>query len=343
MTIRIGVLGTADIAERRMIPAIKKIAGFEYVGVAIASNKEWGDISQDEYDKLNKINIDRANLFVSKFGGKYYPSFVSLLSDKTVDAVYIPLPPALHKKWILNAMKNNKHVIAEKPITCSYKDTIEIFDYSNRYNLNIIENYGFVYHKQINKIQELIKTNEFGKLINVDATFCFPHRSNSDFRYSKKLGGGAILDCGGYTIKAASLFLDNGIKLLDSELIITEGHEVDVYGSAKFIDSKNVTATVFFGMDNDYKCELLLNLEKGYIKSSRAFTALDNLDIDLVINRNGSEEIIKVDADDQFAKVLCHFKDVLLDNEKSYKIKEDIKLQSRLVDEILNGKLVYKK
>ena len=40
--IRIGVLGTANIAERRMIPAILKHPDFEYIGVAIATREETG-------------------------------------------------------------------------------------------------------------------------------------------------------------------------------------------------------------------------------------------------------------------------------------------------------------
>lgn len=337
MKIRVGVLGTADIAERRMIPAIKKIADFEYVGVAIASRSEWGNIDEDSFNKLNEANLNRAQLFVEKFGGKYYTSFMDVILDPSIDVVYIPLPPSLHAKWIIEALNNNKNIIAEKPITCSYDDTCKIIDLANRNNLTIIENYGFVYHNQTKKMMDVIEQGILGRVQNVEATFCFPHRDNNDFRYKKSLGGGALLDCGGYTIKAASLFLKKNIRIIESKLTVTEGHEVDVFGSASFIDDDNIKANVFFGMDNDYKCELKINCENGYILSPRAFTAPDNLDVELTAYINGKTNMISVSSDDQFMRVLLEFKDALLDKEKSYKIKDEIRLQSRLVYEVLSN------
>lgn len=336
MKIRIGVLSTADIAERRMIPAIKKIADFEFMGVAIASKEEWGNITQAKFDELNEVNLQRANLFVEEFGGKVYKSFSSLLEDQTIDAIYVPLPPALHKKWIIKGLENNKHIIAEKPITCSYEDTFEIINLAKEKKLNIIENYGFEYHNQLIKIKELINENTIGKMKNIKSTFCFPHRAQSDFRYNKELGGGALLDCGGYTIKGVTIFLGSNTKIVDSNLIITKNHEVDIYGKASLINDKNISAEIFFGMDNDYKCELFIKGEKGVISTSRAFTAPDNLDITIRLNN----EDILIEKDDQFMKLLLVFNKMIIDETISNKIKNDILLQSKLVDTIANGNII---
>ena len=67
-------------------------------------------------------------------------------------------------------------------------------------NLAVAENFAFVYHPQIQKIKELIESNRIGNVQLIRSNFGFPFRSKNDFRYNKNLGGGALLDCGCYTL-----------------------------------------------------------------------------------------------------------------------------------------------
>lgn len=341
MKIKIGVLGTADIAERRMIPAIKKIADFEYVGVATANRQEWNNDAT--FEEANKLNKDRADLFVQKFSGKCYSSFSDLLDDDSINVVYIPLPPALHYRWIIEALNKGKNVVSEKPITCSYEETKNIIDLANEKNLCVIENYGFVYHNQIIKLMELLENKEIGDMRLVRANFGFPHRDSNDFRYNKKLGGGALLDCGGYTVKAASLLLGKDIKLSSSSLVVTQNHEVDMYGSCMFTNGKGDIAEVSFGMDNEYRCELSLWGSEGSLILNRAFTAPDSLETKLTVKKGNECSEIIIPADDQFMKVLLKFRECLDDENISKCIKEEILIQSRLIDEISKNEIVIKK
>ena len=104
--IRIGILGAADIAYRRFLPALRKTENFIFAGVAVAS----------ESGKA------RAQRIADEFGGRIYVGYENLLRERDIDAVYIPLPPSLHYTWADRALNMGKHVLSEKPCTMSLRD-----------------------------------------------------------------------------------------------------------------------------------------------------------------------------------------------------------------------------
>lgn len=335
--IRIGVLGTASIAERRMIPAILKCPGVEYAGVAIATREETGtDCTEEEFLPVRLRKEEKARAFVSKFGGEAVTGYENMLRRPDIDAVYIPLPPALHFRWILLALQYGKHVISEKPLTISREQSESVIREAEARGLALIENYGFCYHRQMKLIREVIDSGRIGELRLVRAAFCFPHREESDFRYSKALGGGALLDCGGYTVKAATAILGSHTEVVCSELTVTPGHEVDIYGSATVRNEDGLCAQLFFGMDNAYICELEISGSTGSITASRAYTAPDGFKAPVII-RSGNDTQEAAETDDQFEAVIREFTDCVEDDNRRKAEYESMLLQSALVERISEG------
>jgi len=90
--IRIGILGCAEIAFRRFLPALVENKDFECVCIA------------EEYDK------SKLEQFEKEFGIKSAENFQAIIEDENIDAVYIPLPPALHFPYAKAALEHGKHV-----------------------------------------------------------------------------------------------------------------------------------------------------------------------------------------------------------------------------------------
>ena len=330
--IRIGVIGSSNIAERRMIPAILKESSFKYIGVAISTKEEMGFTGSDEeLDPLRLHKIEKANRFKESFGGKVYNSYESLLTDKDVDAVYIALPPALHYQWAKIAINNKKHVILEKPFTVSKELTEDLIDCAKKNDVAVIENYGFCYHEQMSVIKETIDSGIIGDIRLVRATFGFPHRDSKDFRYDKELGGGALLDAGGYTIKAATAILGLDLDVVSSSSIVTEGHEVDMIGTTTLMRKDGVCAQLSYGMDNFYRCELEIWGSKGLIIAPRIFTAPDGFEAPVII-KDSQNTIEKTASDDQFKKIVMMFERCINDKLTRDNIMNEIAVQSVLVE-----------
>lgn len=332
--IRIGVLGTAGIAERRMIPAIRKHPDFEYIGVAAATREETGmNCTEEAFLPVRQRKAEKAEAFAQAFGGETVVGYEEMLKRTDVDAVYIPLPPALHFRWMMLALQYGKHVIAEKPLTVSESHSKTAIREAEKRKLALIENYGFCYHRQMKLIEECIRNESIGKLRLIRASFCFPHREESDFRYKKEMGGGALLDCGGYTVKAASMFLGPSSKIVSRNLMVTPGHEVDIYGSATARNADGLCAQLSFGMDNAYICELEVWGSTGSITAERAFTAPDGYEAPVIIRQGSSIEEKKI-ADDQFCRLLSEFAQCIEDPDRRIREYDNMRLQSRLVEEI---------
>lgn len=289
--IRLGILGTSEIAFRRFLPALKKHNEFEYIGVA-------------------SRNIEKTKSFVESYGGKGYSSYDELLQDKNIDAVYIPLPPALHFEWGKKALQAGKHILMEKPFCVNLQQTEELIELAKERNLAVHENYMFMYHKQLTKIKEIIDSGYLGKIRLYRIAFGFPMREKNDFRYNKELGGGALLDCGGYTLKLANYLLGDTTKVICSNLV-KENFEVDLYGNATLQNDEGITAQVSFGMDNAYKCELEVWGSKAILKAPRIFTAPDNFDVNLEIIDNNGIKNINVGIDNQFYNSILFFKECI--------------------------------
>lgn len=330
--IRIGIICPSEIAYRRFMPALEKCSEFKYIGVAYPKVSEWNGASVANIN----IEMEKANHFRNEYGGKIFEGYQSLLESDEIDAVYLPLPPALHYYWAKKALNYNKHVFLEKPSTTSYKDTEELVALAKENNLALHENYMFIYHNQIDEIQRLIEQKTIGEIRLIRANFGFPKRAENDFRYNKKLGGGALLDCGGYPIKLMSLLLGNEMKI-DSSRLIYNKNEIDLFGSVQ-LSNENIIAQISFGMDNAYKCDLEIWGSEGTISINRIFTAPVGFEADIYINTNNSEKIIHVEADDTFMKSILKFKQCIIDkNTRDIKYKELLK-QIKLIEDVRGKK-----
>lgn len=328
--IRIGIICPSEIAFRRFLPSLQKAEDFLYVGVAIASPEEWfGDnlpsIGEDELERIRTSEKKKAQNFVDNYGGKIFEGYGSLISSNEIDAIYIPLPPALHFKWAKQALLNNKHVFVEKPSTTCLSDTQSLINLAEKKRLALHEDYMFVFHNQLETINDIVHSGEIGDVRLYRISFGFPRRDAGDFRYKKTLGGGALLDAGGYTMKYATTLLGMSGKLVTASANYLPGFEVDMYGSATMVNDEGVVAQLAFGMDNDYKCDVEIWCSNGTLTSGRVLTAPTGFVPTCTIKKNQEYETRNLPADDAFLKSIRRFGQCIKDNSiriKNYKLIE---------------------
>lgn len=326
--IRIGIICPSEIAFRRFLPSLQQAEGFEYVGVAIASKEEFVGAT----DEILAKERQKAQTFVDSFGGKIFDGYETLINSNDVDAVYLPLPPALHFKWAEKALLSNKHVFVEKPSTTNLADTQRLVSLAKDRGLALHEDYMFVFHNQLEAINKIISSGEIGDVRLYRITFGFPRRDARDFRYNKALGGGALLDAGGYTMKYATSLLGMSGKLVAATANYLPEFEVDMYGSATMINEEGVVAQLAFGMDNDYKCDVEIWCSKGTLTSNRVLTAPTGFIPTCTIKKNQEYDTRNLPADDAFLKSIQRFGLCVNDDATRLENYELIEHQEALVE-----------
>lgn len=292
--INVGILGCANIAKKFVIQGFIDSKNFNIVGIA-------------------SRNIEKAIDFGSVFDINAFGSYEELLECSNIDAVYIPLPNSLHYTWIKKALERRIHVLVEKSLSCSYADTLELNNIARNNNLVLVENFQFRFHRQMKFIEELLQNSYVGSVRNIISSFGFPPFPNSsNIRYSKMLGGGALLDAGAYPVKITQIILGDNLHVSTASLHIPESSEVDIWGSASINDkSNNVVSQISFGFDHFYQNRLEIWGNKGKISTNRIFTAGPGIRTLINLENEQGKKTIELEPDNHFINMINHFFDLI--------------------------------
>ncbi|WP_248960947.1 Gfo/Idh/MocA family protein [Sphaerisporangium perillae] len=178
---RIGTLGAARITPTALIKPARAVDGVQVTAVAARDRS-------------------RAEAFATKHGiPVVHGTYASLLADPAIDAVYNPLPNALHAEWTLRAIEAGKHVLCEKPFTSNAAEARTVADAAEKSGLVVMEAFHYRYHPLMERALEIVRT-ELGEVRHVETWMCFPLPRFTDIRYSLELGGGALMDAGCYAV-----------------------------------------------------------------------------------------------------------------------------------------------
>lgn len=316
---------------------MQKVKDFSFKGVAIATPEEWsrGGVPAEDTSAQLEIEREKAQRFVDGYGGIIYEGYKTLITSPDVDVVYLPLPPALHFGWAKMALECGKHAYVEKPFTTRLEDTRQLLTLAKEKKLAVHENYMFIYHNQLAAIKALIERGDIGKVRQYRISFGFPRRASTDFRYNKALGGGALLDAGGYCIKFASFLLGESARIVCANLYHEKEFEVDIFGSCTMVNDEGTVVQMSFGMDNDYKCELEAWGSTGTLTTGRVLTAPDGLEPEAVIKHNQELTTIKLPSDCAFEKSINHFYDCLMSEKTREENYHIIERQSCLIHDFM--------
>jgi predicted dehydrogenase len=212
--LRWGILSTASIGIKKVIPGIQKADRCEVVAI---SSRD-GDVARAAAERLG---IPKA-----------HGSYEELLADPDVDAVYIPLPNHLHAEWTIAAARAGKHVLCEKPLAMNAAEAQTMVDASSSAGVRLMEAFMYRLHPSWEAVRELVESGRIGRLRAVQSWFSYFNDDPANIRNIARFGGGAMMDIGCYSVNISRMLFGAEPDRVEASVTRDSDTAVDVLTSA---------------------------------------------------------------------------------------------------------------
>lgn len=281
--IRWGILSTANIGTKKVIPAMQR---GQYCDVVAISSRD----------------LARAQTEAAKLGiPKAYGSYEALLADPDIDAIYNPMPNHLHVPWAIKALEAGKHVLCEKPIGLSAAEGEQLVAAAKAHpHLKVMEAFMYRHHPQWVTAKRLVKEGAIGQLRNIQSIFTYYNVDPNNVRNMSDIGGGGLMDIGCYNISLSRFLFDAEPKQVVGVLDYDPTFKTDrlVSGMMDFGDG-NVSGFVCSMQLNGYQRVQALGT-KGRIEIEIPFNAPPDKPCKLWLQQGPAVQEMVFDVCDQY-------------------------------------------
>ena len=238
--VRWGVLGVADIATQKVIPAMKSSTLSTVMGIASRSGEK-------AERAANELGI-----------AKSYDSYEALLNDPNIEAVYIPLPNHLHPEWALAAARAGKHVLCEKPLAMTSEDALRMIEGFEEAGVKLMEAFMYRLHPMWRLVRKLVEDGGIGEVLAIQTVFTYRNVDAADIRNIPEYGGGALYDIGCYAVNASRMLFGDEPSHVEASIRRDPKFGTDVLTSALLdFGGRHSTFTCSTQLEDDQRMVIL--------------------------------------------------------------------------------------
>jgi predicted dehydrogenase len=249
--VRFGVVGAGRIAVKQIGPAIKSA---RHATLHAAASRD-----PARAEALGPVRT--------------YHAYDDLIRDPEVDAVFIAAHNGLHKTLAIDALRNGKHVLCEKPLAVNARECEEMIAAAEAVGRHLVEAFMYRYHPQMDKAQELVRQGAIGDVRIVQASFRFHLTRADDVRFRPEWGGGSLLDVGCYCVDISRLFLGDTPREVRALGVLdpVRGVDTSVQGILRYDSGR--FALISCGFDSGPLQQVVLLGTDGVIHFNQPFSS----------------------------------------------------------------------
>ena len=186
--LRYCIVGLGRISMQHFMPGCKQSQQSQVVAL-VSGHRDKAEQQAAEY------NVPAKNIYS-------YQNFDEISNNPDIDAVYIALPNSMHAEYTIRAANAGKHVLCEKPMATSVKDSQAMINACKAANKLLMIAYRCQYEPTNLRAIELIRSGALGKIQAIESANGFVE-SKGEGRLNRKLaGGGPLMDVGIYSLNA---------------------------------------------------------------------------------------------------------------------------------------------
>ncbi len=148
-TVNVGVIGVGAMGENH-VRVYHKIEEANLVAVS--------DVSERALKKIEK-----------KYGAKGYTEYSELLENPEIEVVSVCVPTTFHHNVVMEAIKNGKHVLVEKPIAFTLEEAEEMIAAAKEAGVLLATGHVERFNPAVQKAKELVDDGVIGDIVSAFA------------------------------------------------------------------------------------------------------------------------------------------------------------------------------
>jgi predicted dehydrogenase len=183
----VALVGLGGYSTDQLAPALLETEHCRLVGIVSGT--------QEKREKwIRKYNLDERNVYD-------YSTFDNIKDNDAIDIVYIVLPNAMHKEYVIRAAKAGKHVICEKPMAITTGDCKEMIFACANAGKKLSIGYRLHFEPYNLEVARVGTEKLYGNIKSITAYN--GQKEVKGWRLDKELaGGGSLVDVGIYCVQA---------------------------------------------------------------------------------------------------------------------------------------------
>jgi predicted dehydrogenase len=145
------------------------------VRVAVVGYGYWGSKHMRVFSSMPSVHVTIVDQDPDRIAEarRSYPSAESAhrldaVLDR-VDAVVVATPPSAHAEVGLQALRNGRHALVEKPLATTVEDAQEMVDSAAASGVHLMVGHTFEYNAAVWKLKEIIDSGELGRILYIDS------------------------------------------------------------------------------------------------------------------------------------------------------------------------------
>jgi predicted dehydrogenase len=240
-------------------------------GIAQAFARDLSYFNHHIVAAVGSRSQEGADNFAAEFPGcTAYASYEALVTDPTLDAIYVASPHPYHVSNTVLALNAGKPVLCEKPFTINASQARQMKAAADANGVALMEAMWARFLPHMHKVREILASGILGEIWAVEADHGqrLSDKANPRF-WEPSLGGGALLDLGIYPISFAHMVLGVPAKIRAAATFTDKG--VDASSTVIFDYKSGAQAILTSNMMVSTPCRATICGTLGKIEIDRTF------------------------------------------------------------------------
>jgi predicted dehydrogenase len=239
-------------------------------GIARAFAQDLNLIQGHTIGAVGSRTLENAQKFSATFGGTAYGSYEELVTDPTIDAIYVATPHPAHHDNVVMALDAGKPVLCEKPFSVNAREAQSMVDAAARNGVALMEAMWARFLPHYGKVREIVESGVLGPILSIHADHGQRLADKGISRLVEPdLAGGALLDLGIYPVSFAHMILGTPLHITSDSVMTEKG--VDAQTSMILTYEGGAQAVLTTTMIEQTPCRAVVAGLNGWLEIDRTF------------------------------------------------------------------------